>query len=98
MDQFKNIEWHQKGLGCREKIIQKGNTSYRLAEFSVGFKEEAPCTLGHQGIVMEGTLTVSFGGKMHHFETGDIIYIPEGTGHEVLVNANPVVVFLIEKK
>lgn len=100
MDQFKNIEWVQKGLGCREKTIQKGNTHYRLVEFSAGFKEEVPCTQGHQGIVMEGTLAVSFGGEMRHFETGDIIYIPDGekTGHEVIPSATPVVVFLIEKK
>lgn len=75
---FKNISWENPAPGVRYKAYVKGNEKVRLVEFTENLVEEAWCTKGHIGYILEGNISIDFNRKLFTFKTGDGLFIPDG--------------------
>src|SRR5262249_57775395 len=56
--------------------------------------EVAPHAHGAQwGIVVDGAMELTIGGKNHTYPTGDNYFIPQGTGHPARLRPRPLFVY-----
>ena len=91
---FDNIPWVQIHKGMRCKLYINGNKQIRMIELSEEFEELDWCVHSHTNYVLEGEFAANFGGKIVNYKKGDILYIPEGMKHKVLLGINCKVVLL----
>ena len=94
---FENISWVEAGKGVRYKVFKRGIQQIRLIEFSEGFIEKNWCIKGHAGYVLEGSCFTDFNGEIEKFETGNILFIPDGDEHKhkVIINNEERVLLLL---
>jgi nicotinamidase-related amidase/quercetin dioxygenase-like cupin family protein len=76
------IEWQSPVPGQRFKVVVGGRQCLRLVEFTPGFSEDGWCTVGHAGLVLEGSLTLCYrAGGEQKLDAGDTILIESGEAH-----------------
>jgi len=93
------MNWKSPASGVRQKVFLQGDQKIRLVEFSDGFEEKDWCTNGHAGYVLEGKLSVAFGGRVIDFKAGDGLFVPEGEAHKhkaMIAKGDKVLIVLFE--
>ena len=94
---FDSIEWTKTGTGLRYKLFSWGNQRLRLVEFSEGFIEPDWCTHGHAGIVLNGSFTIDYNGRLERYSEGDVFFIPSGEAdkHKAIIGKGEKVTLLL---
>ena len=77
---FDKMPW-SSGKGVRTKTFEQNGDRIKLMEMDETFEEKDWCTKAHRGIVIRGSLEISFSGKMISYKSGDTIWIDEGPEH-----------------
>ncbi|MGI9542224.1 MAG: cupin domain-containing protein [Cyclobacteriaceae bacterium] len=94
---FSSLDWTQKP-GAQQKEVIFGENKMRLLELDDSFVEQTWCEKGHYGYVLEGTLSIVFGGELVTFNAGDGMVIPSGTKHKAVVaSGDKAVLMLLEE-
>ena len=96
---FESMAWTSSPSGARFKSYVQGGKKLRLVEFTKGFSEPDWCTKPHIGYVLEGEISIDFGGKVIHFTAGDGLFIPPGeeNRHKTHIIGDRVKLFLVEQ-
>ena len=84
---FDSATWERPADGVRFKVARKDGAQIRLVEFTPALSHPQWCTVGHAGVVLEGTLEVTFAESVIRFEAGDGVFIPEGDAHKHIPRA-----------
>ena len=79
---FDALAWIDAAPGARYKVSKQGDTQLRLVEFSKEFVEPDWCIRGHIGYVLDGRMSIDFGGAVEAFAAGDGLFIPAGEEHK----------------
>ena len=80
--EFNNLDWIAAGVGARYKIHKDKQTQVRLIEFSDNLEHPEWCITGHTAYVLEGCLEIKFETFIEVYETGSVLFIPEGECHK----------------
>lgn len=83
---FQNMRWESHAPGIKFKSFIRGAQKIRLAEFTEEFTEKDWCIKGHIGYVLEGRISIDFGGELIRYGAGDGIFIEEGSRHKAKVD------------
>jgi len=75
---FDSLDWCEGREGVRYKLYVEGGRQLRLVEFSTVTSEPGWCDQGHIGYVLDGSLSIDFGGTVLDFRAGDGLFIPPG--------------------
>jgi quercetin dioxygenase-like cupin family protein len=96
--EFDKLEWESPIIGVRHKYIDQNNFRIRLVEYL----KEMPlhwCEKGHYGYLIDGQLEIEYENEKIVYNSGDGIFIPDGSDHKHRGKAltEKVVVFFMEK-
>jgi hypothetical protein len=83
--EFDNLEWVEAGEGIRYKCFEREKQTIRLIELSDAYCDKDWCMHGHVSYILEGNFTVKFENHTEMFNTGDTVFIQEGTKHIAMV-------------
>jgi ethanolamine utilization protein EutQ (cupin superfamily) len=83
--EFNNIIWVESGTGIRYKCFEKEGKKIRLMELYDTYSDTDWCINGHISYILEGRFTVKFENHTEMFNTGDLVFIQDGTKHIAMV-------------
>lgn len=93
---FDDMEWTVTADGAREKVVERDGRRVRLVELTEAFVHADWCSTGHLVSVLDGTLELTFSGRVETIEAGDLCSIPSGYEHRHKPRAvTPVVQMLV---
>lgn len=93
---FDDLEWTDTADGAREKVLDRDGKHIRLVELADRFVHAEWCSTGHLVSVLDGTLELTFSGRIETIEAGDLCSIPSGYEHRHKPRAvTPVVLMLV---
>ena len=97
MRRVRRPPWQPMAAGARHKVIERGGRRLRLVEIADTFVETDWCTRAHAGRVVEGTLELTFDGRVEHVAAGEGFVIPGGFGgHKARALPPRTVLFIVE--
>jgi len=79
---FDELEWQEPDTGIRTKSFESSSKQIRLIELTNEFSHPHWCEAGHIGYVLEGVLEIEFESKVESYNSGDVIFIPDGAEHK----------------
>lgn len=82
---FKNLPWESPAPGIRFKAFVAEGKKLRLLEFTDELFEKDWCLKGHLGYVLEGRMTIDYGGAVIEYSAGDGLFIAEGEKHKARI-------------
>jgi quercetin dioxygenase-like cupin family protein len=82
---FRSQPWESPAPGIRFKAFVAGGKKMRLLEFAAELFEKDWCLKGHLGYLLEGRMTIEYGGEVVEYRAGDGLFIPEGDKHKARI-------------
>ena len=82
---FNQLKWTFTKPFVQQKQIEFKGNQIRLVRFLKGFEEMDWCCKEHFGYVMKGEFTVDFNGELLTFKENDVIAIPKGMQHKLIL-------------